>query len=1124
MSSSKLSAYCDKIIEMCWLAAVIAAPLFFNVYSSRVFEPDKLTLVRSIAVVAGAAWLIKWIEGLGRGPRPRSETARAVGWRTPLVIPTLILVVCYLISTALSVAPSTSLWGSYQRLQGTYTTFSYIVIFFMILQGLRDKRQLDRLVLTIILNSLPIAFYGLVQRYKLDPLPWGGDVTSRVAANMGNAIFIGAYLIMAFFLTLGRVIESFRSILAEEEAYLSDIARASGYVFIAAVQLITIVFCGSRGPWLGGMAGLFVLGLVLLVDLRRQAPAQGELSRSQRFVRTARKWLWLAWIVTALAGAVLLIEFNRPDTPLAPLRANPTFGRLGKLFETEGGTGKVRTLIWEGAAQLVWWHEPLRFPGGKLDPYNAVRPLVGYGPESMYVAYNRYYPPDLAHYEARNASPDRSHNETFDALVITGLIGFLAEQLVFISLFVYGFHWLGMMPGPRERKLFIGLWVGLGAAGALATVVLLHDPKMLGVGVPVGIAGGIVLYLAIFAMFLYDPETSTAPRSPHQLLMISLLGGIVAHYIEIHFGIAIASTRTTFWAFAGLLVVAGLGWVREGEAAKAVGEEEASALAERPPSTIPQHKKRRRSRQLQAEQRSKPGRAWLPAWAGTVSGYSLVGAIILSTVLYEFITNSDRLADSSQIIWKALTTIPLQNGRTSYAILGLVGLTWLISGLVILAELSRTKVLRKFKEVTGGAAIYYVVSLCVALMFATALASHLGGLTRTQARTVDEVVQIADRVASILSYYYAFVFLAILVAGGLLLAEERLGGVPLARGVGAVLFVPAMLIALAILSATNMNPIRADIIYKQADPWDKQSQWDASIAHYKRAIELAPTEDFYYLWLGRAFLEKANAAENSQTHLLSEKTEAGAVLKMNVQQTANLSRQDLLMAARAVLVRAREINPLNTDHSANLARLYRRWADLAETPEDKQARADQSTAYYQDATNLSPNNAVLWNEWATVYLYLKNDPDTALQRLERSLELDPIYNQTYMIMGDLYMNQQKMDEAAEAYEQALKISPKLSQARNVLCYIYAQQNKLDEAIACNQKLVEVTPKDWNAYKNMAILFNQKGDLTQALQSAQAARELAPADQQASLDAYILDIQTRLTQPAAPQAAITSTTP
>ena len=56
-------------------------------------------------------------------------------------------------------------------------------------------------------------------------------------------------------------------------------------------------------------------------------------------------------------------------------------------------------------------------------PINLLRPLVGYGPEAMWVAFNRFYPPDLAHIEARNASPDRSHNETWDSLVVTGILG-----------------------------------------------------------------------------------------------------------------------------------------------------------------------------------------------------------------------------------------------------------------------------------------------------------------------------------------------------------------------------------------------------------------------------------------------------------------------------------------------------------------------------------------------------------------------------------------------------------------------------------------------------------------------------------------------------------------------------
>ena len=46
------------------------------------------------------------------------------------------------------------------------------------------------LAYAVILTSLPIAIYGILQRSGLDPLPWGGDVQRRVAANMGNAIFV----------------------------------------------------------------------------------------------------------------------------------------------------------------------------------------------------------------------------------------------------------------------------------------------------------------------------------------------------------------------------------------------------------------------------------------------------------------------------------------------------------------------------------------------------------------------------------------------------------------------------------------------------------------------------------------------------------------------------------------------------------------------------------------------------------------------------------------------------------------------------------------------------------------------------------------------------------------------
>ena len=63
---TKLSLFCEKVIEAGWLAALILVPVFFNIYSARTFEPDKLTLMRSIALVMALAWLIKVAEtGIG---------------------------------------------------------------------------------------------------------------------------------------------------------------------------------------------------------------------------------------------------------------------------------------------------------------------------------------------------------------------------------------------------------------------------------------------------------------------------------------------------------------------------------------------------------------------------------------------------------------------------------------------------------------------------------------------------------------------------------------------------------------------------------------------------------------------------------------------------------------------------------------------------------------------------------------------------------------------------------------------------------------------------------------------------------------------------------------------------
>src|SRR4030066_2098275 len=145
---TKLSRYCLGIMEAAWLAAISIVPIFFNIYSSRIFEPDKIAILRSLALITLAAWAVKLVDegGLNWKAKSQKTTLFKYLWKYPLIAPVIGLVIVYTVSTIFSVTPNNSFFGSYQRLQGTYTTFSYLIIFLAIITNLRTRNQINRLI------------------------------------------------------------------------------------------------------------------------------------------------------------------------------------------------------------------------------------------------------------------------------------------------------------------------------------------------------------------------------------------------------------------------------------------------------------------------------------------------------------------------------------------------------------------------------------------------------------------------------------------------------------------------------------------------------------------------------------------------------------------------------------------------------------------------------------------------------------------------------------------------------------------------------------------------------------------------------------------------------------------
>ena len=1131
MRHAKIQHYCEGIIEAGWLAALIVAPLFFNTYSSRVFEPDKVSLIRTISLVMLLAYLVKAIDG-GRLWLPAGGETRTAGsptpapsddlqagidwspanlWKLPLLLPVLLLAVSYALSTLLSISPSLSWWGSYHRLQGTYTFFSYLVIALLTAAHLRQPAQLRRLQHTIVITSLPIAIYGVFQHFNKDPLPWGQDVTARISANAGNPIFLAAHLIMAFFLTLERVVTSFSFLLAEgssptaanepaegrqasaPDTSLASVLAGGAYLFVLVVQLLAIFWTQSRGPWLGLASGLYIFVLLLLTGMRR---------------RNYRIWT-AAWVGLGVAGVMLLVFLN--TTALSQsFRHVPIWGRLATMLDSSGGTGRVRVLIWEGTSAMVSPHQPLTYPDGSQDPFNLLRPLIGYGPETTWMAFNRFYPPELAQLEARNASPDRAHNETWDSLAFTGVFGFLASSLLYLSIFFWALRWLGLIRSRRDIALFVALLVGGGVL--LCTLFLLRGVSVgfLGVNWPTGLILGLIVFVTLAVFIQPESETPVADRR-RQLLLVASLAAIIAHYVEIHLGIAIAATRIYFWIIGAVLLVLGMRWlVPDPYASAAARTHLGDVQGERSASGRPS----RAATQAASGHRRRQTGAGRSGWVDILPATILPDLLVMMTLVYLFTVNYAGMSNPFMALARGMSRFAQnQSMRIGSDILWLVFFTWVVAtilgismailhlpGFSLLRSVEKRpnrdhRRKRKSSAAKGFGTSFNLmqsVVLYALILFGGWLLYGLiqAGRLLPGARSGS----VAEQLEQIAGHYSIYAWLVVFwcLASGCVLAWRRLReprsaimGRPLATASAAVLLSVA---AFFVIGRINIAQVRADTFYKQGQNFDAAAAWAESADLYRRALAVRPNEDHYMLFLGRSLLERATHAPQTEALAGPAEPTLQDVLSLNAEEIKRLGTDGLLRMARAVLLRAQEANPLNTDHTANLARLYRRWSRLTADPQQRMPSLEKSLDYYSAALSLSPNIAHLWNEQGEILASL-NRLEEAESGLLHSLTIDNRFENTYALLADLYIQTGETEKRNQILDRGLEELPNSLPLLSQKGAAQSRAGDLEGALATLTEAFEIHPTDLNSARNLIVLARLLDRPDEAIQWADRAISL-----------------------------------
>jgi tetratricopeptide (TPR) repeat protein len=1044
--ASTLSRYADGLVEATWLAAVACVPLLANRYSIRSFEPDKLALLRALALIALAAWLLKALGQAGGPPEPLDHSRRPARLGTWVLLASGGLAVANLAATLGSVAPAVSFWGSYERLQGACTMLAYLALFAAMVANLRDQDQADRLVGTIVAASLPVAVYGIAQRLGLDPVPTDRAAylgTARVTSTLGNPVFLGAYLAMVWPLTLARIMETTVLSRSFRDRHVSGRTKTILFVLTAAMQLIAVVFAESRGPFLGLVVGS--IGLLLIVAVLR---------RARRLV---------LWGIAAILGGALLLGLLAAAG--GPLRGLPLVSRLTEVSDPSRGTLRYRVEVWEVAPRLLTAREPFHYPDGSADPWHRLRLLIGYGPETLPFVIRRLIrsPSDL--------TPDRFHNEIWDTLASTGVVGLAATLTLTLGLLYAALRRLRLVTGPRQRAWFWVCTLGGGVGGGLLAASR-YGPATSAAGFQLGLVAGQLVYLSVYA--LARPELAAPdPLDRNDLLVAALWAALIGHAVELSFSFLVAATAILFWTYAALLHRTGA----SGNSDPVPPDGDKQPPARPSPSTAVTRTSRRHRRPPVA----RPAMAESPVWWRPVLQHGAILTIIMVTLGF-LLLGTVKPSSFAGVLGSAFTTPQPESWPPVVLALGLVGV-W--TGAAAILALSTTPGGSRPAPARSLGGILLVSGVLGALYW-TWLAADLAALSRQLLVDGPSALANAEGYVRVVTTYH-ICLLALLVGFAAARPAPRSAMPSRPTALGVIAAPLALGVALVAAWFVALRPIQADTIAARAITMHRGQLWDGATLTFRRAIELAPDVERYRVQLGKVYFEQSQLAVS-----------AG-------------QREALLGQAAQAWKDLQALGPLYWSY-APLATLYTTWGFQTSDAERRLELARRAAAQYARAVVLGPNDPNLWHDWAYLEMSLLKNPEEARVKALRALELNPQYEATLALMGnyesdrwrerpDTEDGRQALRRAVAYYERAAQVAKDKYVYLMAVAEAQAQLGDREHAIAnyVSARPLASQADVWKVDESLARLYASTGDKNLAVRHATQALESAPSEARTRLE-------------------------
>ncbi len=281
-----------------------------------------------------------------------------------------------------AVDPNRAFWSNHERMTGIVFVWHCLLFSVMIAVFYAHNRdRIERFLVYACGVASVVSLTGIYQKIDHSFLMGTGD---RVAGTLGNPIYLGGYAAEFFLLS----------------AYLAYRFRGNWMKWLmlsfALINFVGMYLSGTRSAVIGLVGALGVLVIVGLVNLWKNG--------RKKFVGVI-----ISGIIACAVVIVLLSSVLRSWVPEGSLLERYTN------ISITNTTASTRFIAWNIA--IKGFEE---------------RPLLGWGPENFYYAFNKYFNPKSLLFGTSETWFDHAHNAVFDTLVTEGVIGFIVYLAQFI--------------------------------------------------------------------------------------------------------------------------------------------------------------------------------------------------------------------------------------------------------------------------------------------------------------------------------------------------------------------------------------------------------------------------------------------------------------------------------------------------------------------------------------------------------------------------------------------------------------------------------------------------------------------------------------------------------------------